>query len=86
MLKVHKVESQDGNSQESIDHFSLNKVNPTDRKDNGESLGWMESKRRNDINNLKVLANLIINGQKVATTKSYKVEYPSFDAEICEMF
>jgi len=62
MLKVHKVESQDGNNHESIDHFSLNKVNPTDRKDNGEALGWLESKRRNDINNLKVQANLIING------------------------
>ena len=60
MLKVHKVEGQD--NEQAIDHFSLNKVNPTDRRDNGESLGWMESKRRSDISNLKVVANLIING------------------------
>lgn len=86
MLKVHKIEGLVGSNQESIDHFSLTKVNPTDRKDNNEALGFFENKRRNDINNLRVVANLIINGQKVASTKSYKVEYPSFEAEICEMF
>lgn len=88
MLKVHKVESKDkdNNTVESIDHFSLTKVNPTDRRDNNEALGWAESKRRTDISNLRVQANLIINGENVATTKSYKVEYPSFEAEICEMF
>lgn len=88
MLKIHKVESKDheGITHESIDHFNLTKVNVTNLRDNNEALGYTEGKRRADIANLRVFANLIINGQNVATTKSYKVEYPSFEAEICEMF
>lgn len=54
--------------------------------DKSDKLSYAETKRRADIGNLRVFANLVINGQKVATTKSYKVEYPSFEAEICEMF
>ena len=43
-----------------------------------------EQKRRNTIRNDKILVELIINGQTVSKSKSYYVEWPSYEVKIME--
>ena len=45
-----------------------------------------EASRREEIQKLQVFARLFINGNQVSETRKANLRWPSFEAEICEMF
>ena len=81
-LKVNKQDVE-GHTEYS---FNLTHANPSTKKADGASLPHSESSRRNTAQNLKCVARLYINERRVAETKKVAVKWPSFEAEICELF
>ena len=66
-------------------NFNIEKENIENINDNS-GLNSTEKSRRSNVDNLKLVATLLINGKKVCETKKIPVEWPKFEAEVKEMF
>lgn len=81
-LKVHQNKTKEGT--EYI--FNLLHTNPSLKTFKGGSLPNSEASRRSNIKGLRAFARLYINGQRVSETQKQPIKWPSFEAELCEMF
>lgn len=82
-LKVHKQELANGGSDFM---FNLTYGQPSERTAEDKALPGSEASRRNGARRLQTYAVLLINDKKVSKTRKVPVNWPTFEAKICEMF